>query len=846
MAAVAVPKQLFQNILQAIKEPCGGNENGIRNSEFACQPMREEDNRKSDRKNLIRAMILKSIGKSLFTRLLLLCVSLIAGVNTVVAQGTAFNYQGQLHTSGPRANVYDLRFSLYDSTNSSATLIAGPLTNSATVDSNGLFVVALDFGAGVFNGGPLFLDIAVRTNGNNDAFTELSPRQAILSVPYSVLAGSAVNLVGTLPAAQLPSSVVTNGASGVTLTGTFAGSAAGLTNLNLPANGVLAQSNGIATNLIVNGAFAIGQISLSGPVAGDNAPVIQAALNSFPTNQGQLASWGTVNQVTDYTQFGGSKLLLGPGVYYCGTNIVIPSSYAFALTIEGSHFANTVLLITNTAMTTNFICEAPQAITGGVSSGNHTILNFKNITIAYNFPLSNSLIYLPDDGYSDFSDCSFGNWFSLANGGYWPIRNPPSPEYTILMQIGTPGDNLVSFHRCMFMGGAQGLVSQSDHLQVFGCDFDYVGTYRATNYSQPLINTNGYPNTMVQSIPAAIMLENGSQTSLGNDEIAGCHFQGSVLCVATLQGGAGPRIHDNYFEAPICALVSGGSAAQGWVWANRTRGGGSIYGSLSTSPYSYTIGPTTGFCGLDTSGGWSAASFFNFSPSFSNSTPAFYGGATFGAGVTFSNAVNFNRGATVSSITGNGSGLTNVNAASWSGLSTNGATPTQVPTMQASGGLAWQTPGSTTSLAVTNSLTFTNDTRAVSLTNEANVLGGRAYWLDGAVGATVQTNSGSGLLSGDIVFLDHNANNVSGTVGLAWAGGSGCNAAVPLLTVTYASPYSSYAHVVISDASGTNVMPNNCWSVISNGVGGFMISLGASASTAQGQTNYVSYHVDGQ
>ena len=67
--------------------------------------------------------------------------------STVLAQGTAFTYQGRLNDGGNPANGnYDLRFTIYDSTNIPGVVIAGPLTNSATAVSNGLFTANLDYG----------------------------------------------------------------------------------------------------------------------------------------------------------------------------------------------------------------------------------------------------------------------------------------------------------------------------------------------------------------------------------------------------------------------------------------------------------------------------------------------------------------------------------------------------------------------------------------------------------------------------------------------------------------------------------------------------------------------------
>ena len=157
---------------------------------------------------------------------------LFTAVNPAFAQGTAFTYQGRLNDNGSSASgVYDLRFTIYDATGGGSA-IAGPLTNSATAVSNGLFTVVIDFGAN-FPGADRWLEIGVRTNGTG-AFTTLSPRQPLTATPYAITAGNvtgslpASQLTGTIPLAQLPSVVVTNGGN---ITGTFSGDGSGLTGL---------------------------------------------------------------------------------------------------------------------------------------------------------------------------------------------------------------------------------------------------------------------------------------------------------------------------------------------------------------------------------------------------------------------------------------------------------------------------------------------------------------------------------------------------------------------------------------------------------------------------------------
>lgn len=145
--------------------------------------------------------------------------------STVRAQGTAFTYQGRLDSAGaPASGSYEMRFTLHDAASGGA-LVAGPLTNTATAVSNGLFSVTLDFGAGVFTGPARWLEIAVRTNGSG-AFTTLAPRQQFTATPYAILAG---NISGVIANSSLPASPTFSGTASA---GSFAGSGAGLTNLN--------------------------------------------------------------------------------------------------------------------------------------------------------------------------------------------------------------------------------------------------------------------------------------------------------------------------------------------------------------------------------------------------------------------------------------------------------------------------------------------------------------------------------------------------------------------------------------------------------------------------------------
>ena len=186
-------------------------------------------------------------------RVIIHCLLLALAASTLqpaslFAQGTAFTYQGRLNdASGPATGSFDLRFALYDAA-SGGTQQGSLLTNAATAVSNGQFTVTLDFGS-QFPGANRWLEIGVRGGSETD-FTTLVPRQALAATPYAITAQnlngtvaasqisgnlSASSLGGTLSVAQLPSAALTNYASGVTLSGVFVGNGAGVTNVNLMA-----------------------------------------------------------------------------------------------------------------------------------------------------------------------------------------------------------------------------------------------------------------------------------------------------------------------------------------------------------------------------------------------------------------------------------------------------------------------------------------------------------------------------------------------------------------------------------------------------------------------------------
>jgi len=300
-------------------------------------------------------------------------VLFLAGISNAFAQGTAFIYQGKLANNGVSANgSYDLAFTLY-STNTAGAVIAGPVTNSATAVSNGLFSTTIDFGAGVFNGSNYWLDISVSPAGSN-TFVDLSPRQAIMPTPYAIYSAnaamatsaasvSASNISGTVSAAQLPGTVLTNGAGSVNLAGSFSGNGSGLTGINGAISwqavcGTHVQAASNTGYLLTNNSL----VTVTLPPSPNLGDIVRI---SCPGQSG----WKVVENA-------GQTILNNFGFNFTWTNVTVPSIYAAASSADGTKLvalafvnsASGILTSTNSGMTWTVQSGAPSALLSSVAS----------------------------------------------------------------------------------------------------------------------------------------------------------------------------------------------------------------------------------------------------------------------------------------------------------------------------------------------------------------------------------------------------------------------------------------------------------------------------------------------
>ena len=143
------------------------------------------------------------------TRTLLLAAKLMLAMfllgPALLAQTTAFSYQGLLNSTGsPASGNHDFEFALFDAA-AAGSQLGVTLTRSGVAVAEGVFSVTLDFGS-QFPGANRFLEIRVRPSGGG-AFTTLGPRQQLNSAPYSINAAQ----LGGVAASQY----VVSGASAI-------------------------------------------------------------------------------------------------------------------------------------------------------------------------------------------------------------------------------------------------------------------------------------------------------------------------------------------------------------------------------------------------------------------------------------------------------------------------------------------------------------------------------------------------------------------------------------------------------------------------------------------------------
>ncbi|MCC7374805.1 MAG: hypothetical protein IT581_09125 [Verrucomicrobiales bacterium] len=145
-----------------------------------------------------------------------LLVLVMALSGHLVAMATPFTYQGQLQQDGQPANgEFELRVGLFANSDG-GTPLGGPQDISKVRVSQGAFTIDLDFGDGVFDGGPRWLDFSVGATGSG-TLAPLTPRQPLRAVPYAQFALTPAGPPGPRGEKGEPGILPSTGSAGINL-----------------------------------------------------------------------------------------------------------------------------------------------------------------------------------------------------------------------------------------------------------------------------------------------------------------------------------------------------------------------------------------------------------------------------------------------------------------------------------------------------------------------------------------------------------------------------------------------------------------------------------------------------
>ena len=184
------------------------------------------------------------------------------------ALGTAFTYQGQLTESGkPVTGLFDLQICLFDGPSSPAPIACMPELGDIPVE-DGVFTVALDYGATAFVGQQRYIELRVRPGASSTGYTILAPRKLVRHAPEALRS----NLASAAPWSGLIG-VPPGFADGIDDIG-GAGTVTGITAGTGLSGGTITSSGTIA---IADGGVRSAQIA---PNAVDSARVLDGSLTS--------------------------------------------------------------------------------------------------------------------------------------------------------------------------------------------------------------------------------------------------------------------------------------------------------------------------------------------------------------------------------------------------------------------------------------------------------------------------------------------------------------------------------------------------------------------------------------
>ncbi len=405
----------------------------------------------------------------LCTRLALVLCGLMIGSMTLLAQTTAFTYQGKFTDGGNPANgPFDMQFKLFDQL-AGGLQQGGDLTIEDIAVANGVFTVQLNFGAcpACFNGAARWLEIGVRPGVSTGAFTTLTPRQPVQSTPYAIR---------SLSAGQ--ADIATTATTAVNFSGTLSGDVTGSQNSTQIANNSVTNAklaNGSVTDAKITdlaGSKITGLIPVAAIPPGStryiqNTTTQQTAANFNISGDGTAGGTLGANIVNATTQFNlnNNRVLANPG----NSNLFVGNNAGAANTSGNSNtFLGATAGATNLTGTSNLFAGAAAGTSNTGGSGN-TILGA--LAGSLNATGNNNVFVGTSAGTSNSTGS--GNAFFGQGAG---TTNTTGSNNTLLGQGTSLGANNLSFATAIGSGATVqtsntivlGRATQEDLVRVLG------------------------------------------------------------------------------------------------------------------------------------------------------------------------------------------------------------------------------------------------------------------------------------------------------------------------------------------------------------------------------------------
>lgn len=450
-------------------------------------------------------------------RLVALAAVLVCGAPSVPAQTSAFTYQGRLNDgSGPANGTYDLVFTLQGAANGAAP-VGTPVTANATPVSNGLFTVMLDFGAPALDGGVRWLEIAVKTNGAA-TFATLAPRQALNSTPYAIRAAQASAYSGAVGAGQITGTLAPTliGAGSITGDKLASGaviSALAASNVNFQAgNTVIGAGNVVSSDVRWSTIAGGGQPGFPNSIGSGSSFIGAGNLNRIGTNSGNSAIGA-----------GYANAILGYGGFIGSGNVNSIQSNALKSVVGGGELNQIGVNADYAAIPGgfgNFVGSDHSFVGGGLNNGVEP-----NAATSFIGGGSDNAIRV--DSYASFLGGGQGN-VVLANSSHQVIAgglNNSIQSLSWASAIGGGRGNTAQGHGATVPGGwsnsatanftlAAGLQAQANHVGSFVWA-DSIGTpFRSGSSNQFLVRATGGVG-INKTNPATALDVNGTVTATG-------------------------------------------------------------------------------------------------------------------------------------------------------------------------------------------------------------------------------------------------------------------------------------------------------------------------------------------